>query len=121
MPAKLTIEDMCELAKARGGRCLSLEYIGSKTKLHWQCAKGHTWKATPSSIKTKTWCPDCAGNAPLTIHEMQIIANNRGGICLSQKYLGAHKKLEWLCSTGHRWWAKPNAIKTGSSYEFYLE
>ena len=114
MPAKLTIEDMCELAKARGGRCLSLEYIGSKTKLHWQCAKGHTWKATPSSIKTKTWCPDCAGNAPLTIHEMQIIANNRGGICLSQKYLGAHKKLEWLCSTGHRWWAKPNAIKTGS-------
>ena len=105
MPARLTIEDMCKLAKVRGGKCLSLEYIGSKAKLQWQCAKGHTWQATPSSVKTKTWCPDCAGVVRLTIDQMRKTAKVRDGECLSQKYLGALVKLEWLCSAGHKWWA----------------
>ena len=114
MPARLTIEDMCKLATVRGGKCLSLEYIGSKAKLQWQCAKGHTWQATPSSVKTKTWCPDCAGVVRLTIDQMRKTAKVRDGECLSQKYLGALVKLEWLCSAGHKWWATPNSVKNGT-------
>ena len=114
MPARLTIEDMCKLATVRGGKCLSLEYIGSKTKLQWQCAKGHTWQATPSSVKTKTWCPDCAGVVRLTIDQMRKTAKVRDGECLSQKYLGALVKLEWLCSAGHKWWATPSSVKNGT-------
>lgn len=47
----------------------------------------------------------------LTIEEMQKIAKERGGICLSKKYIGAQSKLEWQCSKGHVWKAIPEGIK----------
>jgi len=55
-----TIEDMRELAKRRGGRCLSDKYVNSTTKLLWECGEGHRWEATPASIEHgRTWCPHC--------------------------------------------------------------
>jgi hypothetical protein len=63
--AKLTIEDMQELAARReeGGKCLSDKYVNNKTNLLWQCKEGHKWEATPSSVKGGSWCPDskCRG------------------------------------------------------------
>ena len=58
---RLTIEEMQDIAESRGGRCLSKKYINVQTKLKWQCSKGHRWQATPSNIKSGTWCPTCAG------------------------------------------------------------
>ncbi|RLD65637.1 MAG: hypothetical protein DRI98_14530 [Bacteroidetes bacterium] len=56
----LTISEMGEIARSRGGKCLSKTYINSKTKLPWQCAEGHRWNATPFSIKIRnSWCPIC--------------------------------------------------------------
>jgi predicted RecB family nuclease len=57
---KLTIEDMKNLAKKRGGKCLSVKYINSTTKLKWQCKEGHEWEVAPTNIKSGTWCPWCA-------------------------------------------------------------
>jgi hypothetical protein len=37
-----------EAARSRGGLCLSEECINSKSKLLWQCGKGHRW--SPSDI-----------------------------------------------------------------------
>jgi len=57
-----TIEDMQQLAKKHGGKCLSKKYITARLKLTWKCKKGHTWDATVQSIKhRKSWCPKCAG------------------------------------------------------------
>lgn len=57
---KLTIEKMNEIAKERGGKCLSTEYINSHDKLLWECEYGHTWWAKPYLVKnTNTWCPEC--------------------------------------------------------------
>jgi len=56
---RLNIEQMHELAKKRGGLCLSTKYINNGTSLKWQCADGHEWMATPSSIKMGSWCPEC--------------------------------------------------------------
>jgi len=56
---KWTIEKMQQIAAARGGRCLSTEYLNSTTKLRWQCKKGHRWEAVPYPIKHGTWCPIC--------------------------------------------------------------
>ena len=44
---RLTIEEMQEMAKSRGGLCLSDKYINSDTKLEWQCKEGHIWKTIP--------------------------------------------------------------------------
>ncbi|MDQ5988222.1 MAG: hypothetical protein CSYNP_03980 [Syntrophus sp. SKADARSKE-3] len=56
--AKIVI--LQELAKERGGKCLSKLYYGMKEKHQFQCAKGHVWEAKAFSIKLGTWCPICA-------------------------------------------------------------
>tara|TARA_B100001093_G_C26270558_1_gene776765 strand:- start:63 stop:281 length:219 start_codon:yes stop_codon:yes gene_type:complete len=56
-----TIEDMQNIAKSRGGECLSKTYINTKTHLKWKCKEGHVWSAIPNNIKTKkSWCPYCS-------------------------------------------------------------
>jgi hypothetical protein len=58
--AKLTIEEMQEIATKRGGKCLSEVYVDSHTKLLWECKHNHRWKANPCDIKNgNRWCPIC--------------------------------------------------------------
>lgn len=57
--AKLTIDEMAEIAKERRGLCLSTCYVGANTKLEWRCEKGHQWHAEPSRVKHGSWCPFC--------------------------------------------------------------
>ena len=113
MSHKLSIKEMQIIAKKRGGTCLADNYVGNKTKLRWQCAKGHVWEATPSSVKGGTWCRKCAGLELLTIEQMRELAGKRGGKCLSEKYINARTKLKWECSRGHQWEAIPDSIKRG--------
>lgn len=111
---KLTIEEMQQIAIARGGVCLSKRYINIGTKLKWKCIHGHIWNATPNDIKSnQSWCPHCAKRAPLTIERLQQAARRRGGECLSQRYeIG--KALKWRCNNGHIWIAPANGILRGS-------
>ncbi|MFK7696121.1 hypothetical protein [Paenibacillus sp. HJGM_3] len=53
-------ESMKLLAEKYGGACLSNEYINSKTKMLWRCAKGHTFVKKPNAIISGgQWCPEC--------------------------------------------------------------
>jgi hypothetical protein len=58
--ARLTIEDMKDVAGKRGGRCISVVYRNNHTKLLWECAAGHRWEAIPMNIRAGSWCPVCA-------------------------------------------------------------
>ena len=58
----LSIEEMQDIAKSRGGKCLSKKYINTRTKLKWKCAEGHIWKAVPYAVKQGGWCPTCFFN-----------------------------------------------------------
>ena len=111
-----TIQDMQRMAVEKGGKCLSQEYKGARIHLTWQCAKGHdAWEAKPYNIKTGYWCPTCAKRPIVSITDMQKIAADRNGKCLSKKYLNAHSKLEWQCAEGHKpWKASPNKVKRGN-------
>ena len=111
---KLSIEQMQDLAKSKGGKCLSKEYINIRTKLTWQCKEGHTWMALGSGIKSGNWCPYCAGFVKLTIEEMQQLAIKNGGNCLSKKYTNSYTPLLWQCKKGHKWKANPGQVKNGS-------
>jgi hypothetical protein len=53
----LRLQRMRDIAKERGGRCLSDVYTGSRDKLLWQCHQGHVWPARPVSVVSGTWCP----------------------------------------------------------------
>jgi len=111
---RLSIDEINGLAQAKGGQCLSEVYIDSKTKLVYRCEKGHEWKATPSSIKNGSWCPQCAGKARLTINDMRQIAEERGGECLSEEMVSSYSNLRWRCKEGHEWEARPNIVKSGT-------
>ena len=111
---RYTIEGMMELAAEQGGLCLSDKYVNSTTKLTWQCAKGHVWEATPRAIKQGDWCKECAGTIRLSVSEMQQLAEERGGKCLSDKYLDSATKVKWQCAKGHVWEATIRDIKEGS-------
>lgn len=100
---KLTITEMKAIAKGRGGRCLSHQYMNNNTKLLWECSEKHKWAATPGNIKAGKWCPKCAGRIKPTITEMEEVAKERGGKCLSNRYVDSNSKLLWECAEGHRW------------------
>lgn len=48
-----------------------------------------------------------------SIAEMQQLARERRGKCLSAAYVKSSTKLLWECAEGHRWEALPNNIKRG--------
>ena len=109
------INDMKELAKKRGGKCLSTKYINMYTKLKWKCNKNHIWETSPQVIKIGCWCPRCSGRLAnkekiLTIEQMNSIAEKREGECMSNKYTNCHTKLKWKCKNGHIWKATPTSI-----------
>ena len=107
---KLTIEDMHTFAAEKGGKCLSTEYINARTKLKWECAKGHVFESLPK----RSWCAECAGTKKLTIEDMQKLAAERGGKCLSTKYINSRSKLKWECADGHVWETNQEAIQQGN-------
>jgi len=105
-----------ELAKSRGGACLSVVYLGAHTPLKWQCKEGHTWDAAPNEIKHGTWCATCNHVKELTIEDMYLLAEEREGKCLSTVYVNSGTKLKWLCKNGHDWNATPENIKYNHSW-----
>ncbi len=61
--AELDLDDMRSAADFRGGECLSekTEAGDMSTKLDWQCAFGHPFKASPRLVLSAGhWCPQCA-------------------------------------------------------------
>jgi hypothetical protein len=51
-----------ELARERGGRCLSATYVNLRAPMRWRCAGGHEWTTALRNVKHRgSWCPACAG------------------------------------------------------------
>ena len=109
----LSIEEMRKFAALHGGKCLSENYINSDTKLKWMCKNGLVWMALPLSVKKGYWCAECTGQKKLTLEQMQRVAKERGGRCLSTEYKASNRKLQWQCAEGHTWFAAYNNISIG--------
>ena len=109
-----TIGQLREIAKARGGRCVSERYYNTATKLKWSCSAGHEWSATPLQVKKGHWCPVCARVAPLTLAVLQRIAAQKDGRCLSITYVNSSRPLGWECASGHEWMARAHSIRAGN-------
>ncbi|MGZ4075485.1 MAG: hypothetical protein ACXVDZ_18210 [Bacteroidia bacterium] len=91
------------IAKKRGGKCLSLEYVHNLKLLKWKCDKGHEWQAPPNSIKAGRWCPTCGiestsnKNRKYTIEELDRYAKKRNGKLLSKEFISVNSHLKWQC------------------------
>ncbi|KKN45210.1 hypothetical protein LCGC14_0685370 [marine sediment metagenome] len=116
---RYSLQDMIQLAESRDGKCLSKEFKNVRSKIHWECSKKHRWKAVPDSVLRGTWCPICAHDKVismqrLTLDDMQNLAKKHGGICLSTEYNNFHSMLLWKCKNEHQFKATPKVIKTGT-------
>jgi hypothetical protein len=110
---KHTIKDMQNLSKKYDGECLSKEYINAITKLEWKCKDEHIFKARPNDVQNGHWCPICSRKKKLTLEDMQILAKNNNGKCLSTEYKNNRIKLKWLCKEGHVFLMRPNNVQQG--------
>ena len=111
-----TIDDMHSLAKSKGGKCLSNEYINAHQYLIWECKEGHQWEAKYNKIQQGSWCKKCAVKRTANsqrdnIENAKKLAKTKGGICLSDIYENARKPLKWKCALGHVWEASYYSVK----------
>jgi len=114
-----TVLSLKKLAKLRGGKFLSPNFIGASKKHLWRCREGHEWYANVSSISKGSWCRTCYyknnGLAQRSkIEDISKLARSKGGKLISQSYLNANDKLTWICKEGHKWNSSAHAIKRGS-------
>ena len=91
--------------------------LGMNKKAHWVCGKGHKWIASIHARHfAKSGCPFCAGlqvwpgyndlatTHPQLLKEWDWEANNKEGIYPTQFSAGSsRKKVNWICSKGHKW------------------
>lgn len=105
---------MGELARKRGGLCLSKTYGGLSKKLKWQCEKKHVWEIRPQAIIAGRWCSECDGKkikpGKYSIEFAKSVAESRDGQCLSRNYANSQSKLLWKCAHNHIWEARLSNI-----------
>jgi hypothetical protein len=129
MPKQITIEQMQELAKQKGGKCLSKAYRYAKEKLVWKCDKGHIWETAPMHIKQGTWCPICSKDRTFNIkqfnkrkykdkeynfQQLKELAREHNGHLLSDQYVNNKVAYTWQCSKGHVWECRVKNIRSGN-------
>lgn len=56
------------------------------------------------------------GRPPLGLKVASALANQHGGLCISDEYVSSLAPLEWQCHKGHAWKAKLNSIMHKGSW-----
>lgn len=116
-PQKL--RELQDIARSKGGRCLSIEYLGARRNHSWRCADGHIWPARPDNVKNRgDWCVICSRLEKRTIEGMKLFARKRGWECLSRHYRNSRTKLKWRCQEGHLFMAPWTRVNQGSGCTF---
>ncbi len=111
-----------QAAQAKGGKCLENAYLGAKARHLLECVHGHQWKAEPSRIiSTPSWCPHCASiehglrlRKQDGLEQLQRIAAEKGGACLSDAYTGGKAYYKFQCAQGHQWDTAGNEVMRGA-------
>ena len=115
-----TLEKIKEISRNNGGECLSILYGGHYYKLKFRCKVGHFWKTDPATIKRGRWCPECARNSravkqpTYNLEDMDRIANEKSGCCLTRTFRDGSSRMEWECELGHRWVAGAYSVIRGT-------
>ncbi|MEZ4226817.1 MAG: hypothetical protein R3B13_38100, partial [Polyangiaceae bacterium] len=100
----LSLAEARKLARARGGECLAKTMKSGSEPVRWRCEHGHTWTAPATRIKSgNAWCPRCARMPRYSLEDMQALAKERGGQCVSKRFVTVNHHLTWRCDKGHRW------------------
>jgi hypothetical protein len=107
------LEEIKKIAVLKGGQCLSDTYITGNTKLWFKCKNKHKFLQSPVSLRHNgRWCMLCykSEKKEKALEKAKAYAKQKGGVCLSEKYINKNTKLKWQCSKGHVWLSIPHTI-----------
>lgn|ERR1019366_7166133 len=113
---KHTMDDVAKLAQNKNGKCLSKEYINAAAPMKWQCLKCEGVRELSYNNLCRSdakICLLCDGERNSTIKDMQKLAKEKEGYCLSIFYIDSLTPLLWKCKNNHEWNATPMAINMG--------
>eukprot|EP00927_Polykrikos_kofoidii_P035920 TRINITY_DN30405_c0_g1_i2.p1 TRINITY_DN30405_c0_g1~~TRINITY_DN30405_c0_g1_i2.p1 ORF type:complete len:440 (-),score=28.07 TRINITY_DN30405_c0_g1_i2:91-1410(-) len=136
-PRRLTLDDARQHAISRGGVCLANSYKNNREHLEWRCQQSHTWFATFASVRRGAWCPTCrlprlhGQNLKTELPNIKpgpkrvcypcrgmevarALAQSRGGVCLSERYVNSKTQMLWCCANGHKWYARYDRVRQGA-------
>jgi len=121
------------VARAHGGRCLATTYLGACREMEFECQRGHRFTQLADSVMRGGWCPTCyrkhrsgrtgprSAPRPLDPDEavthlasLRAIARERGGRCLSRRFVSWTDPIELRCAAGHTWSTAARWIRRGS-------
>jgi hypothetical protein len=110
-----------ELARTRGGVCLSKDYTGVADRVAFRCVAGHEWETQAYTALNGSWCKLCDHDAkrwqnllPDGLDRLRRVARDKGGECLSDEYLGSRARYRFRCAEGHEWEKAATRFVTGS-------
>jgi hypothetical protein len=112
----VTLDDMRALAREHDGECLSRRYVNSSSPMRFRCANGHVFTTKAANVRAGHFCRECGGTKPLTLADVRAAARERGGACLSTRYVNGRTKLRFRCAKGHEWEATPNHVLNHRSW-----
>jgi hypothetical protein len=108
-----------EIAKNKGGKLISTQYLGAKIKLEFEDSQQRRFFMTPDDVKgTKgRWSGYESGNVynnpEYHLNILREIAKNKGGKLISTQYINGRTKLEFENIFGRRFYLTPNQVKKG--------
>lgn len=104
-----------DIAKKKGGKCLSDEYVSNRSKLEWECHKKHRWFAPLRNINERdSWCPECRKEKRQNelLNKIKPILTLKGWKIIGGEIENWKKRtLKINCGEGHQWITSPQAIK----------
>lgn len=109
----LVLEEVAHFVQSRGGSLISAEYINAHAPLSFECSLGHRWQTSYNNIQQGSWCPECGGVKRRTLEDAVRLAQRRGGLLISKKFINVNQPLYWECGAGHQWSASYDSIQRG--------
>ena len=116
---RLGIEQAHAVAQKNGGRCLSTIYRNSSSPLEFECARGHRWRASLSTVKGDHWCRRC-GNSSSSMKKrakrleqaLSVARSHSGSLLRLGRSTTAPSA--WQCSEGHEFKVSLHNARKGS-------
>lgn len=102
MSNRLTYDFVKKSFESEGYTLLSDKYVNNTTKLAYVCPVGHKYAISWANWRKGFRCAVCGGKFTPLYDYVYDSFKSEGYELLSTEYENAHKKLEYICSNGHK-------------------
>ncbi|MBC7476381.1 MAG: hypothetical protein H7263_19015 [Candidatus Sericytochromatia bacterium] len=110
--SEYNLKIISQIAKSKGCKLISTEYIDNKTKLEFEDKDSNKFFASPYQIKNRKKIGFEVINNDYHLNVIKRIAEDKGGKLISNKYINNSTKLEFEDSKRRRFFKTPLQIKS---------